>query len=111
MPARGRRRTARRPSRSALALRWIGILVLLAVALAYVQPLRSYRDAQAEVAAGRAEVAGLERANAALEKRIEEAGTPEFVVREARRLGFVKPGERLFIVSGIDEWKQEAQRR
>jgi hypothetical protein len=26
-------------------------------------------------------------------------------VREARRLGLVKPGERLFIVQGIDAWR------
>ena len=26
--------------------------------------------------------------------------------REARRIGFVKPGERLFIVKGIVEWRR-----
>ena len=36
----------------------------------------------------------------AQQKRIALAGTDEQLVREARRLGLVKPGERLFIVRG-----------
>ena len=85
--------------------------MLLAVAIGYVQPLRAYRDATADVAARRAEVEGIARANAALEDRIDEAATPEFVEREARKLGLVQPGERLFIVTGIEEWKHERRAR
>jgi hypothetical protein len=33
-------------------------------------------------------------------------GTTEQLVREARRLGLVKPGERLFIVKGIPAWRK-----
>ena len=108
--ARGRRRTARRPSRSALALRWIGALVLVAIAVGYVQPLRAYRDAQADVAVAEAQVDRIARDNAELETRLEEAGTAAFVEREARRLGLVKPGERLFIVTGVDEWNRARRR-
>jgi cell division protein FtsB len=111
MGARGRRRTARRPSRSALALRWIAALVLVAIAVGYVQPLRAYRDAQAEVAVAEAQVNRIARANAVLEERIAEAETSTFVEREARRLGLVKPGERLFIVTGIDQWKRDRRSR
>ena len=32
-------------------------------------------------------------------------GTGPDLVREARRLGFVKPGEQLFIVRGIAAWR------
>ena len=46
-----------------------------------------------------------------LEQRIEETETPAFVEREARKLGLVKPGERLFIVTGVDEWKHERRAR
>jgi cell division protein FtsB len=104
MAARGRRRTSRRRSRSALALRWIGALVLVVIAVGYVQPLRAYRDAQDDVAVRKAQVDRIARANAELEERLAEAGTSGFVEREARRLGLVKPGERLFIITGIDEW-------
>ncbi len=107
MAARGRRHAPRRRSRSAVALRWIGALVLLAIAAAYVQPLRAYREASADVAAREARVERLAAANADLERRIEEAGTTAFVEREARRLGLVKPGERLFIVTGIGERKRD----
>jgi cell division protein FtsB len=103
MARRGRRRPR---SRSALALRWIGAVVLAAVAIAYVHPLREYRSARADVSARRVQVERLEQANRELERRLEQAGTTEFVEREARRLGLVKPGERLFIVTGVDEWRQ-----
>lgn len=107
MARRGRRS---RPSRSALALRWVGALVLVAIAVAYVHPLREFQGARADVAERRAEVDRLTRANRALEGDLARTGTPAFVEREARRLGLVKPGERLFIVTGIEEWKKSNRR-
>lgn len=84
--------------------------MLLVVAVGYVQPLRAYRDATADVEARKAEVVRMASANVRLEERIAETETPEFVEREARKLGLVKPGERLYIVTGIDEWKRDRQR-
>jgi cell division protein FtsB len=115
MASRAPRRPARRSSakrrrrlpKPARPLRWIGLVVLLAVAVGYVQPLRAYRDARADGSAQQAEVDRLARANVGLAQRIAESGTAEYVEREARKLGLVKPGERLFIVTGIDEWKHE----
>jgi len=101
------KRKARRIKRPAHALRWIGLIVLLAVAVGYVQPLRAYRDASANVAERKVEVERIAAANTQLEQRIAETETAEFVAREARKLGLVRPGERLFIVTGIEEWKQE----
>ena len=89
----------RRPSRSALALRWIAAAVIAAIAVAYVQPIRAYFDARDDVAKRRAEVRGLERERRALSRRLAVARSDEFVVREARKLGLVRPGERLFIVT------------
>jgi cell division protein FtsB len=106
-PARRASKRPRRLSRPARALRWIGLVIILAVAVGYVQPLRAYRDAIADVAAQKAQIDRIERTNAALEQQIEETETPEFVEREARKLGLVKPGERLFIVTGVDEWKHD----
>jgi cell division protein FtsB len=110
-PRRPPKRKARRIRRPAHALRLIGLVVLLVVAVGYVQPLRAYRDASANVAEGKAEVERMASANTRLEQRIAETETPEFVAREARKLGLVRPGERLFIVTGIDEWKQERRAR
>ena len=86
-------------------------MILVAVAVGYVQPLRAYRDATADVVAQKAQIDRIERTNATLEQRIEETETPEFVEREARKLGLVKPGERLFIVTGVDEWKHDRRAR
>lgn len=91
----------RRPARSTLLLRWLGLLVLLAIALAYVHPLRSYREARAEVAERHAEIARLEEERRELRQRLAFAAQDEFVEREARKLGLVRPGERLFIVRGV----------
>jgi cell division protein FtsB len=91
----------RRPSRSQLALRWLALAVLLAIAIAYVQPLRAYQGAKDDVARRQAEVVQLEREREALEARLAVARTDEFAEREARKLGLVRPGERLFIVTGL----------
>ena len=98
-PSRSRRR---RPPRSSLALRWLGLLALAAIAAAYVQPLRAYHSAKTGVERRQAEVAALERERAQTARRLEVARTPEFVEREARKLGLVRPGERLFIVTGVE---------
>ena len=90
----------RRPSRSKLALRWVGAAILVAIALSYIHPLTSYRHAQQEVRDRQAAIAALERDNADLTKKLMDAGKSEYVVREARRLGLVREGEHLFIVKG-----------
>ena len=45
-----------------------------------------------------------------LERRLAEADTPTALTREARRIGYVKPGERLFIVKGIAAWRRLHER-
>ncbi len=97
---------ARRPrqrSKTSRALRLLGAGALVAIALAYVSPLRAYLDARSVVAARAAEVAGLEGEQARLERRLADSGTDAFIEQEARRLGLVRPGERLFIVKGLGE--------
>ncbi len=96
----------RRPSRSRLALRWLGVAVVAAIAFGYVQPLRAYFDARRQAEASRADIAALEREHETLERRLEFTGTDAFIEREARRLGLVRPGERLFIVKGVERSKK-----
>jgi cell division protein FtsB len=95
----------RRPSLSRLALRWLGLAVVLVIALGYVQPLRAYLDARDEVAVRQADIAVLDGERQRLERRLEFTGTDAFIEREARRLGLVRPGERLFIVKGVESTK------
>ncbi len=89
----------RRPARSTLLLRWLAVVCLAAIAAAYVQPVRGYLDARREVESRRADVAALEREQRALAARTAVAETDQFVERQARKLGLVRPGERLFIVN------------
>ena len=96
----------RRPSRSRLVLRWLGLAVVLVIALGYVQPLRAYLDAREQVQTRSADIAKLEREHDTLERRLEFTDTDAFIEREARRLGLVRPGERLFIVKGLERVKK-----
>jgi cell division protein FtsB len=100
----------KRPSRSSLALRWLGVAALVAIALSYVHPLRSYQSARARVAERQAELAALERENAHLTHRLALSSEDSFVEREARRLGLVRPGERLFIVKGVENRRRASVR-
>lgn len=93
-----RRVTARRPH----VLRWLGAAVVLAIAIAYVQPIRAYFDAKADVVTRKAERSSLLREQAHLRKERALTETDAFLEREARRLGLVRPGEQLFIVKGAE---------
>ncbi|MDX6485608.1 MAG: Septum formation initiator [Gaiellaceae bacterium] len=76
------------------------------VAFLYWKPTQTYLHTNHELQARQAEVRELRQEKAQLEKRIAQAGTGGQLVREARRLGLVKPGEKLFIVRGIATWRK-----
>jgi cell division protein FtsB len=99
-----------RPSRSSLALRWLGVAAFVIIALSYVHPLRSYRAAQARVSERKAELAKLNQENTQLQRRLALSGDDAFIEREARRIGLVRPGERLFIVKGVEAWRKASVR-
>jgi cell division protein FtsB len=82
----------------------IGGIVL--VAFLYWKPTQTYLSTHRELQARQAEVRQLRDEKAQLQKRIAQAGTGGQLVREARRLGLVKPGEQLFIVRGITAWRK-----
>ena len=103
MAKQARRR--RRRVRSRIVLRWLALGVTLLVGLLYVGPLRSYLETRSTLQQRRAEVDALRREHQRLERRLAAASSPEALLVEARRLGFVKEGERLFIVKGIPEWR------
>lgn len=81
----------------------LGGLVL--TALLYWKPLRAYEHTHAVLSNRLAQVGRLEQQQRQLKARLATVGSGEELVREARRLGFVKPGERLFIVRGIASWR------
>jgi cell division protein FtsB len=92
---------------AALRVRWdrVGrtalLLVLLAVALAYVGPARSLLSTWHEKGAKQAQVQQLQQEHDALLRHARELRDPRTVQAEARRLGMVKPGERSYVVSDL----------
>jgi cell division protein FtsB len=93
---------SRRKRRSPL-LRWLAIAVIGVIAFAYVHPVRSYLHARDQVEVRRSEVGALERERQKLARRLALSETDQFVEQEARRIGLVRPGERLFIVKGLGD--------
>ena len=107
--ARGSSRKQRprhRVPRGRFLLRWLGVAVLLFIAFLYSQPLRSYLSTRDALEQRNEEVRSLRAKKARLERRLAEGDSPAALMREARRLGYVKPGERLFIVKGINSWRR-----
>jgi len=92
-----------------LRLAWLVGLLAISVYL-YYQPLDSYFDTRRDLAQGRTEVEALRAAKEQLEQRLAFSTSVEATRREARRIGYVRPGEQLFIVKGIPDWRK-AQRR
>jgi cell division protein FtsB len=104
-------RRGRRPPRSKLVRRWVALGALVLVGLLYVQPLRTYLESRSAVAVQTREVRALERQHELLEQRLARRTSEASLQREARRLGYVKPGEHLFIVKGIPAWRAARARR
>jgi cell division protein FtsB len=102
MAARQRGRRAR----SGLLRRSLGVLVLAAAGVLYYQPLTAYLEKRSEVAVRAAEVEELQRERESLGRRLESQRSDATMVREARKLSYVRPGEQLFVVKGIAEWRR-----
>jgi cell division protein FtsB len=100
--AKGRKRLPRRR----FLVRWLVLAVFAFVAFLYYQPLRSYLATRDALSQRKDEVRGLQAEKRSLERRLAEGDSPEALAREARRLGYVRPGEQLFIVKGIDAWRR-----
>ena len=96
----------RRPSASSLLRRWLALGVLAVCGFLYYQPLTAYLEKRREVAVRSAEVAALQRERASLERRLAERRTEAAIVADARRMAYVKPGEQLYVVKGIPEWRR-----
>jgi cell division protein FtsB len=78
--------------------RWALICVFLFVVYLYIGPARSWVTTYAEAKRQRADVSALKDRNAKLKaekRRLERAGAVEV---QARELGMVKAGEKLYVV-------------
>jgi cell division protein FtsB len=85
-------------------MRWIGLGAIVLVGLLYARPLRSYIDTKHELTTRSADVQALKAEKRELQHRLAQSSTGEALVEQARRLGYVRPGEHLYIVKGISAW-------
>jgi len=78
--------------------------------LLYYGPVKAYVSTSHQLAERRAEVRALAREKAVLERRLQISGTGQALLEEARRLGYVRPGEHLFLVRGVKAWIEAHER-
>ena len=81
--------------------RWALIGVFAFIVYLYVGPARSWISTYAEAKEKRREVAALQAEHRRLVARRRAMQTPEALEREARRLGWVRAGERAYVVEGL----------
>jgi cell division protein FtsB len=79
------------------------LCVLVVIAFLYVGPARSYWHALGQSRAERAEVRALRAEHARLQARFESLQKPGTLEREARKLGYVMPGEKAYVVQGLPD--------
>jgi cell division protein FtsB len=89
-----------------VARRWFAVAALVLVGLLYYRPLHDYIDARSQRAVRLAAVRKLQRQQTRLEKRLEHASSLAALAAEARTLGYIRPGEHLFIVKDIPQWRR-----
>jgi cell division protein FtsB len=100
----------RRPPATTLARRWLAVVVIAMIGYAYYHPLRSWFETRAELHARANDVALLAAQKRELQQRVHVSETLDNVAREARQLGYIRPGEHLFIVKGIKAWQKAHSR-
>lgn len=90
--------------------RLVALALLVLVAVLYAGPLRSYYDKRELVRHEEGQVALLRAQHDELTKKLKHARTAEAIERSARCLFYVKPGERLYIVKGINGGQCDKER-
>ena len=110
-PAKKRPKQRGRSTRSTILLRWCIVGAVGLAAFLYYRPLSSYVETRSTLNARQAEVSALRAEKARLQARLERSATLTALTREARRLSLVRPGERLYVVKGIADWRRAQRAR
>ena len=100
----------RRPPVTTLARRWLAVALIVMIGYAYYHPLRSWLATRSELHSRSAEVAQLAAQKRELVQRVRASEGLDSLAREARQLGYIRPGEHLFIVKGIKTWRKAHSR-
>jgi cell division protein FtsB len=106
--AAGFQRGAAEPGR-VTGLRPTRVLALAALALVsflYWKPVHTYLRTKHALEVRQAQVRSLQAEKVRLETKIKLANTNAELIKQARKLGLVRPGEQMFQVTGISAWRQ-----
>ena len=90
---------------------WLLAGTIVLVAFLYSQPLRTYFRTRDALERRTAEVRALQGRQVSLRRQLAHSLGGPGLSRQARRIGYVKPGEKLYIVKGIERWRREQRRR
>ena len=86
---------------------FLGVLVFgLLVTGAFVGIAMQQSAVDQQVHAYQQQIAAEEAKHTQLEGEIAQRNTDQYVVDKARALGYVRPGEHLFIVKDIPQWRR-----
>jgi cell division protein FtsB len=100
------RKKRRRLIGGPIARRWFAAGALVLVGLLYYRPLHDYFQSRSQRAVAAGEVRQLQKEQAILEQRVHQASSLAAEAAEARTLGYVRPGEHLYIVKDIPQWRR-----
>ena len=84
--------------------RLLALGAVLLLGFLYWKPIHTYMSTKRDLQQRQLDVSNMVAQRRQLEQQLRSVDSGGTLVREARRLGLVKTGERLFIVNGIDTW-------
>ena len=93
-----------------MLLRWCVLAAAGFIGFLYYQPVSSYFETRSSLEQRAAEVQQLREERSRLQARLVDSTTVSALSREARRMSLVRPGERLFIVKGVEQWRRAQAR-
>ena len=100
------RKKRRRLLGGPVARRWFAAGALVLVGLLYYRPLHDYFQSRSQRAVAAGEVRQLQQEQAILEQRVQQASSLAAEAAQARTLGYIRPGEHLYIVKDIPQWRR-----
>jgi cell division protein FtsB len=74
------------------------VLVLFGVLVSYLNPVVNLIDAWRDSNSSKERLTKLREENTSLKGQLQHASSPAALEREARKMGMVKPGERLYVI-------------
>ena len=86
--------------------RWLAVVLVVLIGYAYYHPLRTWLETRHSSQAGARKWRQLSAEKRELQQRLSSSASADALAREARRLGYIRPGEHLFIVKGIQAWRR-----